>query len=155
MAVQQRAGASVFTILEKINKAAQRKYSPRGYKEANFHQAYLLYKLGGQSAANIAHHALGTPSIDQTKRKIKTIPIRSSAGFPMQAELLSNLSSCYPPREISSEPIQGMIMQVDELKVQERLRWDPSSNNILGVCHEHGSACALGPLSKLTLFSSV
>lgn len=34
-------------------------------------------------------------------------------------------------------------MEVDELKIQERLRWDPRSNYILGVCREHGSACAL------------
>ena len=37
-------------------------------------------------------------------------------------------------------------MAVDELKVQEWLHWDPHSNQILGVCREHGSrlgACAL------------
>lgn len=32
-----------------------------------------------------------------------------------------------------------MTMVVDELRMQERLRWDPHSNHILGVCREHGS----------------
>jgi len=36
-----------------------------------------------------------------------------------------------------------MSIQIDEIKVQERLRWDPRTNHILGVCREHGSTCAL------------
>lgn len=32
-----------------------------------------------------------------------------------------------------------MTLQVDEIKIQERLRWDPTSNQILGVCREHTS----------------
>ncbi len=34
-------------------------------------------------------------------------------------------------------------MPVDELKISERLRWDPRTNMILGVCREHGGKCAL------------
>ena len=26
---------------------------------------------------------------------------------------------------------------IDEIKVEERLRWDPSTNRILGLCQEH------------------
>ena len=46
MAVQKREEASVFTMFEKIDKAAQRKYSLWGYEEADFQWTYLLYKLG-------------------------------------------------------------------------------------------------------------
>jgi hypothetical protein len=140
MATQSRAGASVFTMLEKIDQAARRVYSPCGYQITDFQRAYLIYKLGGWAAANIAHKTLGIPSIDATKRHIMTSPLQSSSGFPTTIELKSNLSICYPPR-LSSDPtsgeaqkIQGMIIAVDELKVQERLRWDPHSNHILGVC---------------------
>lgn len=151
MATQHRAGASVFTMLEKIDQAARRAYSPRGYQISDFQRAYLIYKLGGRAAANIAHRSLGTPSIDATKRHILTAPLQSSSGFPTVTELCSNLSICYPPRPQDpglDEPqrIQGMTMAVDELKLQERLRWDPHSNQILGVCREHGSrlgVCAL------------
>lgn len=146
MAAQHRAGASVFTMLEKIDQAARRAYSPQGYQIADFQRAFLIYKLGGRAAANIAHKALGTPSIDATKRHIMTAPLKSSSGFPTVAELESNLSICFPPRrqhisldEPQLERVQGMTMAVDELKVQERLRWDPRSNHILGVCREHAS----------------
>ena len=36
MAVQMCAGASVFSILEKVDDAAKRKYSPRGYDQQDF-----------------------------------------------------------------------------------------------------------------------
>ena len=152
MATQYRAGASVFTMLEKIDQAAHRVYSPRGYQIADFQRAYLIYKLGGRAAADIAHKALGVPSIDATKRRIMTAPLRSSSGFPTTSELQANLSICYPPRFQSDQPsheaqvIQGMSMSVDELKVQERLQWDPLSNHILGVCREHGSCLGASAL---------
>ena len=75
MATQYRAGASVFTMLEKIDQAARCVYSPRGYQIADFQCAYLIYKLGGQAVADIAHKALGVPSIDATKHCIMTAPL--------------------------------------------------------------------------------
>ena len=67
MARQVRAGASVYSILEKIDKAAAREYSPQGYERADFERAFLIYKLGGRAAADIAYATLGVPSIDATK----------------------------------------------------------------------------------------
>lgn len=148
MAAQTRAGASVFSIIEKVDKAATRKYSPRGYNQTDFERAFLIYKLGGRSAANIAHKALGIPSIDATKRHIATKPLQASSGFPSAEELAANLNHCYPLLPLPSLiegtfPILPMSIQIDEIKVQERLRWDPRTNHILGVCREHGGACAL------------
>lgn len=140
MATQFRAGASVFIMLKKIHQAAHRVYSPCGYQITDFQCAYLIYKLRGQAAANIAHKSLGIPSIDAKKHHIMTAPLQSSSGFPTTTELESNLSICYPPCLMSdptsgeAQKIQGMIIAVDELKVQECLQWDPRSNHILGVC---------------------
>ncbi|KAF8874718.1 hypothetical protein CPB84DRAFT_1829332 [Gymnopilus junonius] len=145
MAAQHRAGSSVFTMLEKIDKAACRAYSPRGYEAADFERAFLIYKLGGRAAADIAHQSLGTPSIDATKRHIITSPIHASSGFPTLPELSSNLAACYPPRAngpdvvVTPRRIRGMTMEVDELKIQDRLRWDPRSNHILGAFCNIGS----------------
>lgn len=36
MATQVRSGASVYSILEKVDKAACRQYSPKGYEQADF-----------------------------------------------------------------------------------------------------------------------
>lgn len=144
MSRQVRKGSSIYTILDHVNKAATRQYSPQGYEKADFERAFLIYKLGGRSAANIAQRAFGAPSIDATKRYISTSPLQPSAGFPTQQELASNLQQCYPLDNVGlGQPTLGMSIQLDEIKVQERLRWHPSSNLILGVCREHGKVCAL------------
>ncbi|KAF9473694.1 hypothetical protein BDN70DRAFT_816863 [Pholiota conissans] len=144
MATQVRAGASVYAILEKVDKAAARQYSPKGYEQADFNRTFLIYKLGGFAAANIAQRSLGLPSIDTAKRHIPTAPLQPSPGFPTPEELSTNLKQCYPLENVAlDQPTFGMSIQYDELKVQERLRWDPRSNYILGVCREHGKGCAL------------
>ena len=145
LAANHRAGASVFKILEDVDRAARRAYTPKGYDVADYELAFLMYKIGGRATANIAHRALGTPSIDTAKRHVSTSPIIPSPGFPTSAELQANLAICYPKNDVShsAKSIKGITMQVDEIKIQERLRWEPKSNVILGVCREHGSYCAL------------
>lgn len=132
------------TILDKIGKAASRKYSPKGYMRADFERAFLIYKMGGRAAADIAYHTLGVPSIDATKRHIATAPLQPSPAFPTSEQLTANLRQCYPLSNVQiNQPTLGMSIQLDELKVQERLRWDPRTNQILGVCREHGKNTVL------------
>ena len=47
VAAENRAGVSVFSIIEKVQRAALCTYSPRGYQEADYQLAYLIYKIGG------------------------------------------------------------------------------------------------------------
>lgn len=147
MARESHAGSSIFAILERIDKAAKQKYHPHGYLQADFERCYFIYKLGGHAAVSIAH-GFGVPSIDAMKHHIASQPLQSSAGYPTKAELVANLNHCYPnsmspPSFDPSAPVHGMSMQIDEIKVQECLQWDPDTNKILGVCHEHGSSIAL------------
>ena len=109
-----------------------------------------MWKLGGRSAANIAYHTLGLPSIESARWHIHISPITASSGFPTMAEMESNLQLCFLQhgdcRQVVSGGAQrviGMTMPIDELKIQPRLRWDPYTNMILGVCREHGGACCL------------
>ena len=55
-----------------------------------------MYKIGGCATANIAHHALGTPSIDTGKCNVSTSPIIPSPGFPTSAELQSQSHNLLP-----------------------------------------------------------
>lgn len=149
IAKECRNGRSVFSMLEEVDRAAHRRYRPHGYAEADFQRAFLIYKLGGRSAAELSHHMLGTPSINATKRHIAVLPLKSSPGFPTSREIIANLQTIYPShRNIEVERsddtiVEGMVMEIDEIKIQGRLRWDPHSNMILGVCREHGHQCAL------------
>ncbi|KAF8159731.1 hypothetical protein B0H34DRAFT_782368 [Crassisporium funariophilum] len=61
-------------------------------------------------------------------------------------ELNSNLSLCFPSDKAGIPRdgiIKGTQMPVDELKISERLQWDPRTNMILGACCKHSLQCAL------------
>ena len=100
-----------------------------------------MYKIRGHAAADIAHCTLGIPLANTSKWHISTFPLISLAKFPTSTELCSNISLCYPAPSPSltstingHQVIKGMMMQTDEIKLQERLCWDPRTNQILGAC---------------------
>jgi hypothetical protein len=53
VAAENRAGSSVFAILEKVQRAAQRTYSPWGYQEADYQLAYRILLEYGYSLYNL------------------------------------------------------------------------------------------------------
>jgi len=139
MSAALRDGSGIFGLLEQVDKAAQHVYSPKGYQWVDFERAFLMWKLGGRSAANIAYHTLGIPSIESARWHIRVSPITASPGLPTQGEMESNLSLCFSERGEGSritvqQGIVGMTMPIDELKIQPCLQWDPYTNMILGVC---------------------
>ena len=137
-------GAGMFGLLKKVDQAARHVYSPKGYQKVDFERAFLMRKLGGRSAANIAYHTLGLPSIESARRHIRVSPTTASSGVPTEAKMQSNLSICFPhcPSHLIARVI-WMTMPIDEFKIQEHLRWDSRTNMILGVCREHGTKCSL------------
>ncbi|KAG7085371.1 hypothetical protein E1B28_002934 [Marasmius oreades] len=54
MAVEMHNGYSVFSMIQKVDQAAHRIHSPKDYQEADFEHGYLILKLGGCAAAEIA-----------------------------------------------------------------------------------------------------
>ncbi|KAF7969797.1 hypothetical protein HWV62_25975 [Athelia sp. TMB] len=105
--------------------------------------------MGGQAAANLSYQALGTPSISTVRRHVGTTPLLPSSGVPTSEEINTNIAITFENLAVAtdhSRPKQraiGMSMAIDEIKLQERLRWDPRSNHILGVCCEHGKKSTL------------
>jgi hypothetical protein len=132
--VELRNGAGVFGLLSKIDQASALNYRPQSYEEANFQHAFLLWKLGGRSAANIAHCTLGCPSIDSARRHVGTKPLSTSPGMPSSAEISNNLAIGFENQTVDRTCIIGMTMPVDEIKIRECLRWDSRTNMILGIC---------------------
>jgi hypothetical protein len=92
MAAALHDGAGVFGLLKKVDQAAHHVYSPKGYQKVDFKRAFLMWKLGGRSAANIAYHMLGLPSIESARRPIQDSLITASSGVPTEAEMQVNLS---------------------------------------------------------------
>jgi len=138
VSVSRKAGESIYTILDKCNRAVHNLYHPKSYQEQEFQQLFLLHKLGGVAVAEIAHRAFGMPSIEATRQRINTQPLIASPKMPTDSEMIQNLEHAFPHDQAPATRKGGFQLMADELKLETRMRWDSRTNNILGICREHG-----------------
>ncbi|KZP32677.1 hypothetical protein FIBSPDRAFT_722568, partial [Athelia psychrophila] len=144
-----RDGASIFTILDKVDLACRQVYSPKNYAEVDYQRLYLFHKLGGRAVAELAHRTLGLPSIETTRQHIRTQPLLVSSKMPTAAEMRHNLEINFPPQSedaalsTADKPVVGFQLMADEIKIESRLRWDAKSNIIHGTCREHNDSYGL------------
>jgi hypothetical protein len=147
-------GANIFGILQKISLAQCQLYNPKNYSDAEYKQQFLFHKLGGRAVAELAYQTQGMPSIDATRRYIRTQPLHPSPKMPTHSEMSANLDITYTSKmsqetSASKEGFArrhknvGFQLMADEIKIESRLRWDSRSNMILGVCREHSDNYSL------------
>lgn len=141
--IQLQNGAGPAAILNKTNQVALLAYRAKSYEEADYQRAFLFWKLGGRAVATLANHTAGTPSIDTARHHVKTKPLKTLPGVPTAAEIQANLAIVFEQQAVREPYTIGMTMPIDEIKLEERLRWDPHSNMIIGICREHGHECVL------------
>ncbi|TDL21390.1 hypothetical protein BD410DRAFT_724370, partial [Rickenella mellea] len=151
VATARRQGRGIHAILGRIDLAIKHLYSPKGYSEEEFQRAYLFATLGWRPLLELAHCTLGLPSIDAVKRRVSKNLLSASAQSPTLREMQENLTVCYPTDPAIDIPHAldsvfkgpGFQIMIDEIKIESRLRWDPRSNMILGVCREHSEHSVL------------
>lgn len=136
--------------LELLDKAAQQVYRTHNYTEEDELRGLLLWRLGGGRVADIAHRALGLPSVRTLRRRTLIPRLTPSAGQPTLEEVESNTVAC---TSIINDMLKvghvvHQVLMFDEIKVEERPRWDDKSNNIIGVCREHSKNTSLQYTSK-------
>jgi len=133
-------------ILELYHRAASDVYHVKSFEEKEKLISKLIWRFGGERVAEIAHRALGLPSV-RTLRRNTIIPrLIASPGQPTVPEIEANVFACLNVLESVIGQISGTLHQVlmlDELKVEERPRWDDHTNYIQGICREHGRHASL------------
>ncbi len=103
-----------------LDRAVQQSYRTKSYEEIDYQRSFLIWKLGGASAATIAHHSLGLPSLTTTRRHVMTKPILGSPGFPDRPYIEENLRRCFAGySEGPKQVVIGFSMPIDEIKIQE------------------------------------
>ncbi|TFK45706.1 hypothetical protein OE88DRAFT_1639531 [Heliocybe sulcata] len=138
--VALRNGAGLMGVLEKFGRAIERLSDTCDPDEANLHRAFLFAKLGGAQVAQITQRSLGMPSARTATRRLAVHPLRASPGYPTSVEIEHNLAIAFPTEVEDKNPHayeEAVTLFADELKLEERLRWDAPTNHILGVCREH------------------
>ncbi len=132
-------------LLDLYNRAAKQVYHPRNYTEEDDLRGLLLWRLGGARVAGIAHHALNLPSLSTLRRRTIIPRLLISAHAPTRLEIETNVVSNFEAiyELLETHQVVHQIFMLDELKTEERLRHDPDSNKIQGVCREHGYKTSL------------
>lgn len=133
-AVKQKLGISAITV--RIKQAVSKLYSPKNYSEAERHLAILLWRFGGSRVCNIASRALNLPSVSTARRALAVPTIEVSAQFPIRATVKKNIAAVFPPDEVKDKRL-WINVETDELKLDERPRFDELQNAIVGMCREH------------------
>ncbi|KAF6745690.1 hypothetical protein DFP72DRAFT_1077229 [Ephemerocybe angulata] len=137
-----RHGRGVKSLLDQVVKAAAGLYKPKDYVEEDYMRGLVLWKLGGNRIATIAHRSLGLPSITTLKNQARIPPILLSARQPTVAEVSKNVDMSFDGLEEALEPKNGAVnnhavLMFDEIATEKRLRWDDNSDLVVGICREH------------------
>ncbi|KAJ7894909.1 hypothetical protein B0H14DRAFT_3426512 [Mycena olivaceomarginata] len=130
--------------------ASKHIYKPLNYTQEDYLRGLLIWRLGGARLAGIAHRALDLPSVSTLRRHSIVPNLIASSTHPKPAEIEANLRASFKEIEerIGTEGVVHQILMVDELKVEERLRWDPNTNVVLGLCREHSAGLSLEFVSE-------
>lgn len=149
-AVAQKRG--IRGILKMYTDADRAVYPTRNYSEEDRSRALLLWRLGGARVAEIAHKSLALPSLRTVCRMSTMTPLIASIGHPTSLDVEHNTTACISmisdPELLAMSNVVHQSLLFDELKSEERVRWDERTNNIVGICREHGHKASLSFTSK-------
>ncbi|KAJ8468990.1 hypothetical protein ONZ45_g17046 [Pleurotus djamor] len=136
-----KAGRGVRGLIELYEKAVDEVYKPRDISEKDVLRGLLLWRLGNGRVAEVAHRALGLPSLSSLRKHTIIPPLTASIGYPHLSEIEANIAACFTPIKdrLGTKKIIHQVLMFDELKVESRLRYDDRTNFILGTCREHSS----------------
>ena len=150
LSIAQNCG--IQRCLKLLDKAAQQVYCTWNYTKEDKLCGLLLWQLGGGQVADIAHQALGLPSVRTLCRQTLIPHLILSAGQPTIEEVISNTTACTSiikdVLNANQDHIVHQVLMFNEIKVEEQPRWDDRSNNIIGVCQEHSKNTSLQYTSK-------
>ncbi|TEB34890.1 hypothetical protein FA13DRAFT_1588332, partial [Coprinellus micaceus] len=129
-------------------KAASGLYKPKDYQEEDYMRAIVLWKLGGDRIATIAHRAFGAPSVTTLQNQLSIPPIIPSPAMPTFIETSTNVMLTFEGLLDALKLRDGArcvhaVLMFDEIATEKRIRWDPKTNKFLGVCREHGHQISL------------
>ena len=139
-------------LLNLYDRAAQKLYRPRNYTEEDYLHGLLLWRLGGARLAGIGHRALGLPSETTLRRHRVLPPLLVSPSSPKLNEVEENVQNVFAPIQTALTTailrVVHQVLMLDELKVEERPRYDEKTDKIYGIYREHSRDVTLDFVSE-------
>ncbi|KAH9170291.1 hypothetical protein EDB89DRAFT_2190372 [Lactarius sanguifluus] len=155
--------AGIKTLIQQYERAAEKLYQPKGYSNEDLMRSIVMLRLGGARVAEFAHRSLSLPSVTTIRRNTVLQSLIVSPSVPTVGEVERNIMSCHSglagigdtldlalDSGTSSGGLQVVhqVIMFDELAIEQRVRWDDSTNKFLGICREHGHEI---PLDEATV----
>jgi hypothetical protein len=85
--------------------------------------------------------SLNLPSLSTVYRHSERSYLQPSIAFPTMDKVLANIQSICGPAQAAKSGIQGFSVMIDEITLEECLRYSTAEDAILGICREHASVC--------------
>ncbi|KZW01716.1 hypothetical protein EXIGLDRAFT_580605, partial [Exidia glandulosa HHB12029] len=139
--VALRNGSGIGGVVSLLERAALHLFKPKSFTEKAYRLAYVIYKYGGASTAEIAQRALGLPSVSTIRRHAQIPMIPVCLGYPTSMETSDIIRSIFP--HPVSHRIIGSVLMLDEVHCEQRPRYCACNNTILGFCRQHSAAFSL------------
>ncbi|KAF8066505.1 hypothetical protein FPV67DRAFT_1652976 [Lyophyllum atratum] len=141
--LKQRRG--IRGILRLYDAAAKGVYKPKNYTEEDDMRGLLLWRLGGNRIAHIAHRALGLPGLTTLRNRSIMPRMIPSPGKPTVQEVQKNVAATFESvlGLLDGQEVVHQVLMLDEIATEKRVRWDFKTNKFLGVCRAHGHNTSL------------
>ncbi|KII93403.1 hypothetical protein PLICRDRAFT_99321, partial [Plicaturopsis crispa FD-325 SS-3] len=143
-----RNGASTSAIVNKIERAYEGLYHPRGFGARALDMAVLTYRLGGRSLLYAMNHGAGLPSLKTLRNHMSFTRIMPTVGTIIDSTIKHNIQeTIIKPREesLDKKPPRGVSVLMDEIALEETAVHFRHSNSVGGLCWKHA------PLVNLVL----
>ncbi|KAJ7183864.1 hypothetical protein C8R46DRAFT_1186739 [Mycena filopes] len=140
--IKQKRG--IRGMLDTYLRAARGLYKPANSEEEDM-LGLVVFKLGGVRVAEIAHRACGLPGITTLRNRMITPPLTASPGAPKVEEIQKNIDACFIGigDVLAVKKVVHQVVMFDEFATEKRIRWDPRTNQFLGVCRQHAHEVGL------------
>ena len=141
-------GMGMKSIIGRIEDAINKKYSPKKYGDVDWEKAILVLRIGGPRLLHLLHVTDGLLVVSSVYKKCKTLTTNMVAGVDSSFEHRHNMGS------FTHEATTVSSLKMDEIAVENRLRWNKQDNKIYGLCYQHSHRydmefCDISSISNL------
>ncbi|KAF8982926.1 hypothetical protein BDQ17DRAFT_1336706 [Cyathus striatus] len=127
---------SIKKTLEMIQDAVNGKYHAKGFSELELDLANIIYDLGGQAALHALHHSPFAFPLRKTLTELQSeYNLRVSTGKTIADDLRHNMEVVLNGED--DVKLVGVTLCIDEVASDGRLSWISTTDDIVGLCHEH------------------
>ncbi|KAJ7733376.1 hypothetical protein B0H14DRAFT_3614798 [Mycena olivaceomarginata] len=94
---------------------------------------------------NVRKGSEGLPGVTTLRNRMITPPLTTSPGTPQIHEIQKNIDAVFTGITdiLASKKVVHQIVMFDKIATEKRIRWDPRTNQFLGICRQHAQNVGL------------